>query len=107
MAEKDFSHLTNDELIKGIQALKLPEYIRSKAYGVDVRETLAQMTEMTIQLGVNMWLSPDDALEWARKLQYTESRLENVIAGLNGDEEFYTPIGLESYMTTEGQEWGV
>ena len=36
-----------------------------------------------------------------------ESRLESVIAGLTGDEDFYTPIGLESYMTTEGQEWGV
>ena len=76
LAGTDFSHLTNDELIKGIQALKLPDYIRSKAYGVDVRETLAQMTEMTIQLGVNMGLSPDDALKWARKLQETVSQSE-------------------------------
>ena len=76
MAEKDFSHLTNDELIKGIQALNLPGYIRTKAYGVDVRETLAQMTEMTIQLGVNMGLSPDDALKWARKLQESVSQSE-------------------------------
>ena len=76
MAGTDFSHLTNDELIKGIQALNLPDYIRSKAYGVDVRETLAQMTEMTIQLGVNMGLSPDDALLWARKLQETVSQSE-------------------------------
>ena len=76
MAGTDFSHLTNDELIKGIKALDLPDYIRSKAYGVDVRETLAQMTEMTIQLGVNMGLSPDDALKWARKLQETVSQSE-------------------------------
>ena len=76
LAGTDFSHLTNDELIKGIQALKLPDYIRSKAYGVDVRETLAQMTEMTIQLGVNMGLSPDEALKWARKLQQTVSQSE-------------------------------
>ena len=75
LAGTDFSHLTNDELIKGIQALKIPDYIRSKAYGVDVRETLAQMTEMTIQLGVNMGLSPDDALAWARKLQYLDAQL--------------------------------
>ena len=76
MAGTDFSHLTNDELIKGIKALDLPDYIRSKAYGIDVRETLAQMTEMTIQLGVNMGLSPDDALVWARKLQETVSQSE-------------------------------
>ena len=76
MAGKDFSHLTSDELIKGIQALDLPDYIRSKAYGIDVRETLAQMTEMTIQLGVNMGLSPDDALKWARKLQESVSQSE-------------------------------
>ena len=76
LAGTDFSHLTNDELIKGIQALNLPDYIRSKAYGVDVRETLAQMTEMTIQLGVNMGLSPDEALKWARKLQESVSQSE-------------------------------
>ena len=75
MAGTDFSHLTNDELIKGIKALDLPDYIRSKAYGIDVRETLAQMTEMTIQLGVNMGLSPDDALAWARKLQDITAQL--------------------------------
>ena len=76
LAGTDFSHLTSDELIKGIKALDLPDYIRSKAYGIDVRETLAQMTEMTIQLGVNMGLSPDDALKWARKLQETVSQSE-------------------------------
>ena len=76
MAGTDFSHLTNDELIKGIKSLDLPDYIRSKAYGVDVRETLAQMTEMTIQLGVNMGLSPDEALKWARKLQESVSQSE-------------------------------
>ena len=76
LAGTDFSHLTTDELIKGIKALDLPDYIRSKSYGIDVRETLAQMTEMTIQLGVNMGLSPDDALNWARKLQESVSQSE-------------------------------
>lgn len=76
MAGTDFSHLTNDELIKGIQTLKLPDYIRSKAYGVDVRETLAQMTEMVIQLGFNMGLSPEDSLIWARKIQESVSQSE-------------------------------
>ena len=76
LAGTDFSHLTNDELIKGIKALDLPDYIRSKAYGIDVRETLAQMTEMTIQLGVNMGLSPEDAASWARKLQESVSQSE-------------------------------
>ena len=76
MAGTDFSHLTDDELINGIKALNIPNYIRKKSYGIDVRETLAQMTEMTIQLGVNMGLSPDDALKWARKLQETVSQSE-------------------------------
>ena len=75
MAGTDFSHLTNDELINGIKVLDLPDYIRSKAYGIDVRETLAQMTEMTIQLGINMGLSPDEALSWVRKLQDIEAQL--------------------------------
>ena len=79
LAGTDFSHLTNDELIKGIQALDLPDYIRSKAYGVDVRETLAQMTEMTIQLGINMGLSPDDAMSWARKIQDIDEQLAQKI----------------------------
>ena len=83
MAGTDFSHLTNDELIKGIQALKLPNYIRSKAYGIDVRETLAQMAEMTIQLGVNMGLSPDDALAWARKLQNFDAQLAQTEDNVN------------------------
>ena len=68
MAGADFSHLTNDELIKGIKALDLPDYIRSKAYGVDVRETLAQMTEMLMQLAYNQGMSPQQAKEWVSQL---------------------------------------
>ena len=68
LAGTDFSHLTNDELIKGIQALNLPDYIRSKAYGVDVRETLAQMTEMLMQLAYNQGMDPQQAKEWASQL---------------------------------------
>ena len=37
--------------------------------------------------------------------QEIENRLNNVIDGLDGTKEFYTPIGLEEYMTTQGQEW--
>ena len=36
-----------------------------------------------------------------------EDRLNGVISGLTGEEEFYTPIGLEEYMTTQGQEWNI
>ena len=68
MAGTDFSHLTTDELIKGIKALDLPDYIRSKAYGVDVRETLAQMTEMLMQLAYNQGMDPQQAKEWVSQL---------------------------------------
>ena len=68
MAGTDFSHLTSEELIKGIQSLKIPDYIRSKAYGVDVRETLAQMTEMIMQLAYNQGMDPQQAKEWVSQL---------------------------------------
>lgn len=68
LAGTDFSHLTTDELIEGIKALDLPGYIRSKAYGVDVRETLAQMTEMLMQLAYNQGMNPQQAKEWVSKL---------------------------------------
>ena len=64
MAGTDFSHLTSDELIKGIKALDLPDYIRSKAYGIDVRETMAQMTEMLMQLAINQGMSPQEAQDF-------------------------------------------
>ena len=64
LAGTDFSHLTSDELIKGIKALDLPDYIRSKAYGIDVRETLAQMTEMLMQLAINQGMSPQEAQDF-------------------------------------------
>ena len=76
MAERDFTHLTPDEKINGIKASKLPDHIRSKYHGEDVREALAQSTEMAIQLGINMGLSPDDAISWARKLQEAIPRSE-------------------------------
>ena len=34
-----------------------------------------------------------------------EERLNDVIAGLDGTKDFYTPIGLEEYLTTQGEEW--
>ena len=68
MAGTDFSHLTDDELIKGIKALDLPDYIRSKAYGIDVRETLAQMTEMLMQLAYNQGMDPQQAQDWVSQL---------------------------------------
>ena len=76
MAERDFTHLTPDEKINGIKASKLPDHIRSKYHGEDVREAIAQSTELSIQLGINMGLSPDDAISWARKLQESVSQSE-------------------------------
>ena len=64
MAGTDFSHLTDDELINGIKALNIPDYIRSKSYGIDVRETLAQMTEMLMQLALNQGMSPQEAQDF-------------------------------------------
>ena len=64
MAGTDFSHLTDDELINGIKALNIPNYIRTKSYGIDVRETLAQMTEMLMQLAFNQGMSPQEAQDF-------------------------------------------
>ena len=64
MAGTDFSHLTDDELINGIKALNIPNYIRSKSYGIDVRETLAQMTEMLMQLALNQGMNPQEAQDF-------------------------------------------
>lgn len=72
----DFTHLNNDELINGIRAINLPKHLRNKGYGVDMRESIAQLAEMTIQLGINMGLSPDEALRWSRKLQESVSQSE-------------------------------
>ena len=68
MAGTDFSHLTDDELLNGIKALNIPDYIRTKSYGVDVRETLAQMTEMLMQLAYNQGMDPQQAQDWVSKL---------------------------------------
>ena len=68
MAGTDFSHLTDDELMNGIKALNIPDYIRTKTYGIDVRETLAQMTEMLMQLAYNQGMSPQQAKEWVSQL---------------------------------------
>ena len=108
LAGTDFSHLTNDELIKGIKALKLPDYIRSKAYGIDVRETLAQMTEMTIQLGVNMGLSPDDALEMVKKIQYIDAQLaQKVGLGKKAELEDLSADVLSAIEGGEGTEFNL
>lgn len=78
MADKnmDFTHLSEDEKINGIKMTNVPQYIREKAYLTDFSETLAQLAEMIIQLGVNLSLDPDEALEWARKLQESVSQSE-------------------------------
>ena len=68
MAGTDFSHLTDEELLNGIKALNIPDYIRTKSYGIDVRETLAQMTEMLMQLAYNQGMSPQQAKEWVSQL---------------------------------------
>lgn len=71
----DLTHLTPDEKINGIGSLKVPNYLRNKVHGQDVRETMAQLAEMIIQLG-NLRLDPNEALEWARKLQESVSQSE-------------------------------
>ena len=76
MAGTDFTRLTKDELINGIKATKLPDYFRTKYHGGDVRETFAQLSELVIQLGINMGLSPEESLKWARKLQDSVSQSE-------------------------------
>ena len=68
MAGTDFSHLTDDEILNGIKALNIPDYIRTKSYGVDVRETLAQMTEMLMQLAYNQGMSPQQAQEFVYEI---------------------------------------
>ena len=83
MAGTDFSHLTNDELIKGIKASNLPDYIRSKAYGIDVRETLAQMTEMLMQLAYNQGMSPQQAKEWVSQLNNKVEKGNLSVADIN------------------------
>lgn len=72
----DFSRISEDEKINGIKITNVPKYIREKAYLTDFSETLAQLAEMIIQLGVNLSLDPDEALEWARKLQESVSQSE-------------------------------
>ena len=64
LAGTDFSHLTDEELLNGIKALNIPDYIRTKSYGIDVRETLAQMTEMLMQLAINQGMSPQEAQDF-------------------------------------------
>ena len=68
MAGTDFSHLTDDEILNGIKAMNIPDYIRTKSYGVDVRETLAQMTEMLMQLAYNQGMDPQQAKDWVSQL---------------------------------------
>lgn len=86
MADKnlDFTHLSEDEKINGINITNVPQYIREKAYLTDFSETLAQLAEMIIQLGFNLSLDPDEALEWARKLQQAvpQSEFDSWIATL-------------------------
>lgn len=76
MVKRDFTRLTPDEKINGIKATKLPDYFRTKYHGGDVRESFAQLSEMVIQLGINMGLSPEESLKWARKLQEAVPRSE-------------------------------
>ena len=90
LAGTDFSHLTNDELLNGIKSLKIPDYIRSKAYGIDVRETLAQMTEMLMQLAFNQGMDLEQAQEWAMQISkiddkadqsFVDSQLSAIVSG--------------------------
>ena len=68
LAGTDFSHLTDEELLNGIKALQIPDYIRTKSYGVDVRETLAQMAEMLMQLAYNQGMDPQEAQDFVYRI---------------------------------------
>ena len=86
----DFTHLSEDEKINGINITNVPQYIRTKAYLTDFSETLAQLAEMTIQLGINMGLSPEESLEWAMQISkiddkadqaFVDSQLSAIVSG--------------------------
>ena len=83
MAGTDFSHLTSDELIKGIKALNIPDYIRSKAYCVDVRETLAQMTEMLMQLALKQGMTPQEAQDFLARFNNKITKGEVTMSDLS------------------------
>ena len=83
MAGTDFSHLTNEELISGIKALNIPNYIRSKAYGIDVRETLAQMTEMLMQMALNQGMTPQEAQDFLARFNNKITKGEVTMSDLS------------------------
>ena len=82
MAGTDFSHLTDNELLNGIKALNIPDYIRKKSYGVDVRETLAQMTEMLMQLAYNQGMNPQEAQDFVYRINNKISKGEVAMSDL-------------------------
>ena len=75
--------------------------LRSRLEEVDSKQqqTTAQLAQNMIELDVK---KADKT--YADQIN---NRVDSVIAGLTGEEEFYTPIGLEEYMTTQGQEWNI
>lgn len=72
----DYTHLTDDEKLNGIGATKIPKRIRTSGYVSDFAESVAQLAELLIQSLMNKGLDPDEALEWARKLQESVSQSE-------------------------------
>lgn len=72
----DYTHLTDDEKLNGIGATKIPKRIRTSGYVSDFAESVAQLAELLIQALMNKGLDPDEALEWARKLQESVSQSE-------------------------------
>ena len=102
--------------------------IRNAIYGREVRESIAKGIEtayddasekdnanMEVKIARGTHPNLRSRLEevdnkqqqTTAQLAQTNHRVSDVIAGLNGTEQFYTPIGLEEYMTTQGQEWNI
>ena len=73
--------------------------LRSRLEEVDNKQQ--QTTAQLAQTKTDLDMKKTDKTH-TRKI---ENRLNDVIAGLDGSENFYTPIGLDKYMTTQDEEW--
>lgn len=105
----DFSRISEDEKVNGIKITNVPKYIREKAYLTDFSETLAQLAEMIIQLGVNLSLDPDEALKMVKKLQYLDAQLAQTDyeARRKKDLEDLTPRALAAIEGGEGTSFNL
>lgn len=93
---------------------ELTHFIRRSMDGHDVREALALGIEKVYDdatendnANMEVKIARGTHPNLRSRLEGVDNRINNVVAGLTGEEEFYTPIGLEEYMTTQGQEWNI